>query len=199
MARGGVAFRGATLRNYELTGPGTAGHVLTSNGPGADPTFQASGGMSSASITLTNAQIKALPTTYQTVVAAPGADLLLMPVAAAVYIDATAGAYTNIDTSPADAEGLTIAYGDWDEDAMTYFAMSGAAEAFLGLLAGPYIRTPTPASLASLTTFTLRRTAANFLNQPLKLVAWNDTGDYTGGHASNTGTVIVYYQTMDFS
>jgi hypothetical protein len=40
VARGGVAFRGATANNYELTSPGTSGQVLTSNGTGADPTFQ---------------------------------------------------------------------------------------------------------------------------------------------------------------
>lgn len=49
MARGGVVFRGATAKNYELTAPGTAGQVLTSNGEGADPTFEdASGGGNSA-------------------------------------------------------------------------------------------------------------------------------------------------------
>lgn len=41
MARGGVVIRGTTAKNYELTAPGTAGHVLTSNGAGFDPTFQA--------------------------------------------------------------------------------------------------------------------------------------------------------------
>jgi hypothetical protein len=46
MARGGVVIRGATERNYELTAPGAAGQVLTSNGAGADPSFQAAGGVS---------------------------------------------------------------------------------------------------------------------------------------------------------
>ncbi len=43
MARGGVVIRGATPSAYELTAPGTAGQVLTSNGAGANPTFQATG------------------------------------------------------------------------------------------------------------------------------------------------------------
>lgn len=40
MARGGVVIRGVTAGSYELTSPGTAGQVFTSNGEGADPTFQ---------------------------------------------------------------------------------------------------------------------------------------------------------------
>lgn len=44
MARGGVVIRGASATAYELTATGTAGQVLTSNGAGADPTFQAAAG-----------------------------------------------------------------------------------------------------------------------------------------------------------
>jgi hypothetical protein len=42
MARGGVLYRGANSV-IEQTAGGTSGHVLTSNGTGADPTFQATG------------------------------------------------------------------------------------------------------------------------------------------------------------
>jgi hypothetical protein len=40
--RGAVLVRGAT--GWSVLGPGTAGTVLTSNGAGADPTYQAAGG-----------------------------------------------------------------------------------------------------------------------------------------------------------
>jgi hypothetical protein len=44
MARGGVLIKGASKGAYEVTGTGTSGQVLTSNGAGADPTFQAPSG-----------------------------------------------------------------------------------------------------------------------------------------------------------
>lgn len=45
MARGGVLYRGASRSAYQVTETGTAGQVLTSNGAGADPTFEdATGG-----------------------------------------------------------------------------------------------------------------------------------------------------------
>jgi hypothetical protein len=46
MARGGVLYKGASKSAYEITETGTAGQVLTSNGAGADPTFEAASGSS---------------------------------------------------------------------------------------------------------------------------------------------------------
>lgn len=42
MAQGGVLYRGASY--VEQTAAGTAGQVLSSNGPGMNPTFETPGG-----------------------------------------------------------------------------------------------------------------------------------------------------------
>jgi hypothetical protein len=64
----------APLQN--VSGVGTTGQVLTSNGAGVLPTWQAGGGGSgnvlTAQVTLTSAQIKALTTTPVTIVSASG-------------------------------------------------------------------------------------------------------------------------------
>lgn len=51
--------------------------------------------------TLTNAQILALPTTPFTLIAAPGASLVIEPLWARLTLNATAGAYTNINSNAA--------------------------------------------------------------------------------------------------
>jgi hypothetical protein len=64
----------STAAVQSIASVGTSGQVLTSNGAGALPTFQAApgGGVLQASISLTNSQIKALVGTPITLVAAPG-------------------------------------------------------------------------------------------------------------------------------
>lgn len=68
---GGTTSTGAV---QSIASVGTSGQVLTSNGAGALPTFQASsgGGITTATVTLTSAQVKALHATPITVLSAPG-------------------------------------------------------------------------------------------------------------------------------
>ena len=62
----------------------TSGYVLTSNGTGVAPSFQAAGGggILSATVVLTSAQVKALRATPQTIVAAQGAGTFIAIVSA---------------------------------------------------------------------------------------------------------------------
>lgn len=64
------------------TSAGTAAQVLTSNGAGVAPTYQAAGGagLLTASVTLTNSQIKNLHGTPVQAIAAPGAGNVIWPI-----------------------------------------------------------------------------------------------------------------------
>jgi len=74
---GGTTSTGAL---QSIASVGTAGQVLTSNGPGALPTFQAApaaGGINVATGTLTSSQIKNLTTTPITLISAGGAGVVI--------------------------------------------------------------------------------------------------------------------------
>lgn len=147
-------------------------------------------------ISLTNAQIKAASTSYITVVDAPGAGYFLRFHSAYVYIDASAGAYTNVNSTDA-MSGMTIAYGDWDFDASTLFyhvGLNGSATKFIGFIE-PYTLIPSAAVLVSeYPPYTSLYGFSSIQNLPLKLVDWNNgAGNWTGGNNSNTGKVVVYY------
>lgn len=73
----------STSAQQSIAGVGTSGQVLTSNGAGALPTFQAAGGggsVSSATVTMTSAQFKAINVTAFQLVAAQGANTIINPI-----------------------------------------------------------------------------------------------------------------------
>ena len=71
------------------TAVGTATHVLTSNGVAVAPTFQAVSSVSpvlATKLTLTSAQIKALNATPIQIVAAQGANKVIVPISAVTHV-----------------------------------------------------------------------------------------------------------------
>lgn len=139
------------------------------------------------SFTLTNAEIKVLPTpaTYKTIVAAPGANLAAVFQWGFLYINADAGAYASIDAG--DQQGFTFAYGDWLVDASSFYTFTGTT--FAARL-GQFVTIGT-GGYPSINNGLLGNTA-------IKLVAWNSV-DYTGGNAANTGKGVVAYSLFNFT
>lgn len=169
------------------------------------PTAPSGGGGSGvvllATTTLTDAEIKALPTTGKTLVAAPGAGKMLWWRASRVLIDARAGAYTNVNAA-ADLRVLSEAYSG---------RSIGTTVANSGYLAGQLAQTsnrsttdlepalvvdpPAGDIFASLLEWV---DVPNLDNKPLLLDATNGgDGDFTGGHASNGATVYTLYAVLD--
>lgn len=173
---------------------GTSGQVLTSNGSAVAPTWQsATGGYPTylTSVAITNTQFKALPSTYIEVVPAPGANKVLIFLFGILYLQTTV-AYTNVDTG--SQQGLAIAYGDWDADASNFYNFNAGGAGFLARVA-PFHQIPDAAQLlAAYPDVTI--TTGN-ANTPLKAIAWNDPGDYTGGDAANSYRVVTAYCIFD--
>lgn len=139
---------------------------------------------------ITDAQFKALPTTFQTIVEAPGEGLTLIPWWGYVQINA-ASPYTNVD--PGSQAGIAIAYGDWDIDALNF--MSNWVGTTIGQILTPFIGVPDAAALAAV--YPGQNNCWLGENLPLKLIAWNPSGDYTGGDPGSTFRVGVAYSILN--
>mgnify|MGYP000299480130 CR=1 FL=1 len=155
-------------------------------------TINSAGGVHQFFGTVNNTNFKSLPTTFIELVTAPGAGKTIVPLWAMIYVDSTAGAYTNVDAG--SQAGLTIAYGDWDVDCFNFMPFDGASRR-MGLQ--PINAVPDAAAL-----FAAYPDQTNLFleeNKPLKLVAWNDSGDYTGGNAANVTYVAVSYVILNYT
>lgn len=156
-------------------------------------------------ITLTDAQIKALPTTPVEIVPAPGANRMLVIQTALLSTNAAAGAYTNVTSD--NFSYVRFWYGSNDYasvltdrniagfDLSSVFSngritvfppmlLIGYESAVLGnpvMFVGPDIYARNDA-----------------VNQPIMLsVSNHNNGDFTGGHPDNTLKVIVFYAIIE--
>ena len=153
------------------------------------------GVLNQTAVTLTNAQLLALPTTAVQVVAAPGAGKVIVPMLCWTHLTWVAD-YTNIDP----AAGVGIQYGTANTSALAPLAESvngqvsnlladGASNSsFMGVKnfvnvttglvsgVGAFVDDPTPTNAA------------------LSIYATNAAaGDFTGGNAGNSLKVWLYY------
>lgn len=130
-----------------------------------------------ASVTLTDAQIKALPTTPVQIMAAPGANKVINVINIFNYLDATAGAYGNItNAEPStyyDGTGGNISFGG-DLD------MENPVKSF--------VIQPLPGILDI---------TEDAINKGVMYYLENGASNYTGGNAANTLKVTVYYTVVD--
>lgn len=165
----------------------------------------------SASVTLTDAQIKALPTANVEIVQAPGAGLLFRFLAAQVITDFQGGVYTNI-TDEAGFPRLWVGISS-DPGTITVGGRCGGWGDLLIDDGGIYINDISPWADAlgeagpDIVNANFYTSIDDWANRPLVVAAsnykdgaeGNSLGSYTGGDAENSMTVTVYYSIQDVS
>lgn len=164
----------------------------------------------SASVTLTNAQIKALPTTPVEIVPAPGVGRMVIPIVAVLSCDARAASYTNFHTTTEvnAAPFLSSIYLAWDaannfNDA-TGPAIVGYSDSSGGLLKSQKVNVVILNGVSGGLLFVHPDAQADvggaldastgYDNASLSVVGQNTAlGDFTGGDPANTLTATVLY------
>lgn len=133
-----------------------------------------------AEVTLTDAQIKALPTTPIQIVATPGAGKYIKYLGSALVLDVTAGIYTNLNTSSMNIRRvgqnpLTVDFsGSYLEDNSNIWVYQDTSVNDDGV----------PVPIAELENLAIEISSQN-------------TGNLTGGNAANTLKITVYYIVVD--
>ena len=158
--------------------------------------------VSVATVTLTNAQVLALPTTAVQLVAAPGAGKLLVPIHATLHLTWVAD-YTNIDAAASVSVrygtriGLIAAVGSLNE------ASSAVTSGVTGLLAeGNAVSAHLPnlgykSTVGSNVEGFSGQDDALAVNMALVLAVANGAaGAFTGGDAGNSLKVTLLYYTV---
>lgn len=152
-----------------------------------------------ATVTLTNAQIKALQATPITFGTAPGAGFYLQPQFGRILVDTVDGAYTAID---ADA-WINIHTADWAQDTLSYLlnGNSGGGTQLTSMFGGAATRKVWPClpignifelnSTWGFKSFIVTPTDAE--NQGFEIAMDNGGTNLTGGGAGNILIADVYY------
>lgn len=147
-----------------------------------------------ASVTLTNAQIQALPTTPITLVAAPGANKIIKLIGADARSDFTAGAYSNVSSNASmylalDATNLhQVSTQTAAADRTTLFSTNARNWSF----DPDQAQTSGTAGQSKFATLNQNFTT-QYVNQPLVLTMTNTAGNLTAGNAANSLVVTVTY------
>jgi hypothetical protein len=156
-----------------------------------------------ASVTLTNAQVKALPTTPIQIVAAPGVGMIVVPFYAWFAVNWTAD-YTNINALARIGVGYSGAlasvlaqFYETTGDVSNLLADGASHSGFLSSNSTPFDTGNGVLALSGVGQF---HDEPGVINTALEIFAANPTaGNFTGGNASNTIKVTVLYTTIDVS
>lgn len=214
MANAVVTQTGAELQNKTLLTEQDTGQELT-----GDLTVTGSivggdvqiGHLTQVTTVLTDAQIKALPTTPVTIIAAPGVAKRIELVAVLVYLNNNAGAYTNLNSTYASMKLLWHGTTDWASSALfndtsvAYDKSFVAVHALDDLLAQAVIASWRPGVIGYESSFndsdgilTFIMDATNKANVAIDLSLDNNgSGVLTGGNAANHMTVRALYWMVD--
>ncbi len=196
-----------TLLHGNAAGAPTFGAVtLTTDVTGVLPvanggTGSASGaGIRRVSVALTDAEIKALPTSSKLILAAQGAGFIVVPQFFLVQIRAAAGAYTNIHaSSSARFETATtnkLVSGYIANDAGTTPVLSQMTQLFGNASNRQLLLTAdffTVNESAGWSTFGDVQIIGDLENRDIQFAVSNTGGNFTGGNAANTGRILMYY------
>lgn len=143
-------------------------------------------------IVLTNAQIKALPTTAVDIVAAPGAGKLIVLLHGHTNIDTTAGGYV-VDSGCR----WQLFLGTKEITGLAQPELALATTPGIYFLPFPEFASPGSGGDAGYL-ITTPKDEDQIVNQPLRIRDnYNGVPDYTGGNAANTVSVTVYYAIID--
>lgn len=154
-----------------------------------------------ATVELTNAQIKALPTTGIEIVAAQGPGKLIVPVITVLHVDTAAGAYTNVSGDASSFARLWYGVNDFASlrtdrglagfDLTSVF-VNGRVTVFSPML---LVGTSSPPAIVAPDIYA----GSDIINEPIVLKVNNTDGDFTGGNAANSMQVVCNYIVVDLS
>lgn len=160
----------------------------------AESVFAGSGSsiLHQATVTLTDAQIKALPTTAVELIAAPGSGLVVIPIFVSVAFHLEE-AYTAVGAS------LSVLYdgiSNYPTNVMETETTLQATGDFQGLVLAPYLNARTAGDFSGLVTSS--PLGADTINTALVIADdYNGASDYTDGDEANTLTVTVAYVVLN--
>lgn len=149
-----------------------------------------------ATVELTNAQIKALPTTAVQIVAAPGANKVLVYQSGILLLNTTSGAYSNVAATAA----LYIGLGTTSASVASRspVAMLTGSASYIDILA---VASTAPADGGPNLSAFDQEILSGATNQALVMAAYNpDEGsgeNFTGGNAANTLKISVTYYILN--
>lgn len=149
-------------------------------------------GMFKVTTTLTDAQIKALPSVPVLILAGiPGQ--IIVPIMTTLQVQCSAGAYTNITSAASATISLAITTGV-SILIRNDLLLTPAGKHTVLLPPAAYLDA-TPPTIVFLRN--LAQADATFAGQPLNIACGNAAGNFTGGNAANSLKATVWYQLID--